>query len=181
MYYKKVPGVESSEQGKTSIERVDDKPSREYVQLELKCNDLNNKVLSMTEELLKLKIENHDLRIQLQDISTSVANNFKSSDKKERQLWNANSTRINETAKDETRNIREDEDKDIKSQRKLKLTNQINTKAKGLEQLFDFKANISSDDNLLVYLKRRFYKQSKTNGQTRFIPWLWECRGIPRI
>ena len=164
-----------SEQGK--ICKVDNKFSREYAKLEFKCTKLNNKVLSMREELLKFKMENQDLQKQLKDISISITNTYISPNKL--QLWHTKSTRSDKATKNVSQTAENDSDKSTKLHKEITLTKQRPRLSKEIEPFFDFKPNISSDHNLSAYLKRSFHKQLKTNVRGRFIPWLRECRGDP--
>ena len=171
----KAEADKSSEQGKMC--KVDNKSNREYAKLEFKCTKLNNKVLSMREELLKFKMENQDLQKQLKDISISIANTYISPNKL--QLWHTKSIRSEKATKNGSQTAENDSDKSTKLHKEITLTKQRPRTSKEIEPFFDFKANISSDHNLSAYLKRSFYKQLKTNVRGRFIPWLWECRGDP--
>ena len=75
---------------------------------------------------------------------------------KELMSWNTKSTRSSKAARYQLQTLEKGNDKSTKLRKKLEIIKQMPKKSKASGLLFDFKANISNDDNLLVSYKGDF-------------------------
>ncbi|MEW8548557.1 MAG: DUF1759 domain-containing protein [Candidatus Thiodiazotropha sp.] len=150
---------------------------REMESLQLNFTELNNKLLSMTEELTMLQLENKELETQIRDISASVKTTYKMSEK-EMETSNLKSNVNNDIVDGLSRRTHNNNDKitGLKREQTLgRLLPKIRQRGYSNETL-DFEDKSSSLEDISAFLRGRFHRQLKDDWQM-FFPLRWECRG----
>ena len=131
---------------------------------------------------MNLQMENIDLETQLKDISASIENKHKVTEK-DMQHENISSTSNDHGAQGSMRQIDTKQITAINRKQALRL--QIPEVIKELEiytkeALITFKNNISAEENISIHLKTRLHRRLKDIWHLHF-SWLWECRGNPTV